>query len=183
MVKTPTRRGFGTTIIERSIPYELKGEAEIRYELTGVRARFTVPLRFVSPAPEAKDCSPAPADDCPAPPCAISGMVLLVEDNIIIALEGEEMLLELGAKAVEMASSVKEALRIIAAKTPDFAVLDVNLGTETSLPVAERLRALNVPFVFATGYGEGFIIPPALGAVPVVKKPFDINALRSAFSK
>jgi two-component sensor histidine kinase len=30
-VKAPTRRGFGSTIIERSIPYELKGEAEIRY--------------------------------------------------------------------------------------------------------------------------------------------------------
>ncbi|WP_245259591.1 HWE histidine kinase domain-containing protein [Methylobacterium sp. 10] len=181
-VKAPTRRGFGTTIIERSIPYELKGEAEIRYELTGVQARFTVPLRFVSPAPKMEARSVAPADDCPAPSCALSGMVLLVEDNIIIALEGEEMLLRLGAEAVEMASSVKEAFRIISARPPDFAVLDVNLGTETSLPVAERLRALNVPFVFATGYGEGFIIPPALGAVPVVKKPFDIEALRSAFS-
>ncbi|MHC2021346.1 HWE histidine kinase domain-containing protein [Methylobacterium sp. CM6247] len=181
-VKAPTRRGFGTTIIERSIPYELKGEAEIRYELTGVRARFTVPLRFVSPAPVAEARSVAPADDCPAPPCVLSGVVLLVEDNIIIALEGEEMLLQLGAEAVEMASSVKEALRIIAASPPDFAVLDVNLGTETSLPVAEQLQALNVPFVFATGYGESFVIPPALGFVPVVKKPFDVKALRSAFS-
>ena len=181
-VKAPTRRGFGTTIIERSVPYELKGEAEIRYELTGVQARFTVPLRFVSPAPKMEARSIGPADDCPVPPCALSGMVLLVEDNIVIALEGEEMLLRLGAEAVEMASSVKEALRIIAARVPDFAVLDVNLGIETSLPVAERLRALNVPFVFATGYGEGFVIPPALGAVPIVKKPFDIDALRSAFS-
>ncbi|MCJ2079702.1 HWE histidine kinase domain-containing protein [Methylobacterium sp. J-090] len=179
-VKAPTRRGFGTTIIERSIPYELKGDAKIRYELTGVMARFTVPMRFVSPAPERKILSIKGLEDCPAPPCALSGMVLLVEDNIVIALEGEEMLLQLGADAVEMASSVKEALRIIEARPPDFAVLDVNLGTETSLLVAERLRALNVPFIFATGYGESFVIPPALGAVTVVKKPFDVDALRSA---
>jgi CheY-like chemotaxis protein len=183
VVKAPTRRGFGTTIIERSIPYELKGEAEIRYELTGVRARFSLPLHLVRPALEPQAPSIDPADDCPAPPCALSGMVLLVEDNIVIALEGEEMLLQLGAEVVEMASSVREALRIIAARSPDLAVLDVNLGNETSLPVAERLRGLNVPFVFATGYGEGFAVPPALGAVRIVKKPFDLGALRSAFSR
>ncbi|HAW55635.1 MAG TPA: hypothetical protein DCX29_12195, partial [Hyphomonas sp.] len=32
----PVRRGFGSTIIERSIPYELGGRAEIRFEVTGV---------------------------------------------------------------------------------------------------------------------------------------------------
>ena len=51
VVKPPARRGFGTTLIERSIPFELKGETKIRYELTGVEARFVVPATFVRLAP------------------------------------------------------------------------------------------------------------------------------------
>ncbi len=62
-MQAPTRRGFGATIIERSIPYELKGEAEVRYELTGVEARFTLPPSLVRIAPQAavKAAKPAAA--------------------------------------------------------------------------------------------------------------------------
>ncbi|MEM6858830.1 MAG: sensor histidine kinase [Pseudomonadota bacterium] len=54
-VQTPTRRGFGSTIIERSIPFELKGREDIRFRLTGFEADFTIPDRYVtvrSPAGE-----------------------------------------------------------------------------------------------------------------------------------
>ena len=44
-VTPPMRRGFGTTIIERSIPYDLAGESEIHYELLGLRARLVIPAR------------------------------------------------------------------------------------------------------------------------------------------
>ena len=57
---------------------------------------------------------------------------------------------------------------------PDLAVLDVNLGAETSVPVARALRASGVPFVFATGYGSDFSLPEDLSGVPVVNKPYDI---------
>ena len=43
----PTRRGFGTTIIERSVPHDLNGDASIRYEFLGVRAKFKIPAKFV----------------------------------------------------------------------------------------------------------------------------------------
>ena len=39
-------------------------------------------------------------------------------------------------------------------------------------------RLLRVPFVFATGYGESFRIPPELGAVPLVRKPYTADTLR-----
>ena len=42
-VQPPSRRGFGTTIIERSIPFDLKGDAELRFDLLGVHAHFTIP--------------------------------------------------------------------------------------------------------------------------------------------
>lgn len=183
-VKPPTRRGFGTTLIERSIPYELEGEAEISYELTGVRGRFAVPARYVRPAPVAPPIPTHRARERVAKPDAalLTGSVLVVEDNMIIALEAEELLGTLGAKAVDMAASVHDALRQIEAGRPSFALLDVNLGSETSLPVARRLSALGVPFAFATGYGESFRIPPELGAVPLMKKPYTADTLRQALA-
>ncbi|MDF9861374.1 CheY-like chemotaxis protein [Methylorubrum pseudosasae] len=179
-VRAPTRRGFGTTIIERSIPYELQGEAEVRYELTGVEARFTLPPAFVQAAPPATS---APGlREAAAVPLRLTGTVLLVEDNMIIALEAEELLTALGADAVDMAASTRDALRLIEASPPDRALLDVNLGSETSIPVARRLAELGIPYAFATGYGESFRIPTDLSTVPVVKKPYDVDALRRAFA-
>ncbi|MCJ2032929.1 HWE histidine kinase domain-containing protein [Methylobacterium sp. J-068] len=182
-VKPPTRRGFGTTLIERSIPYELKGEAEITYELTGLRGRFVVPARYVRAAPVAPAQPQRGRESTPdLDPIALSGTVLVVEDNMIIALEAEEILASLGARAVDMAGSVYEALRQIEASRPSFALLDVNLGSETSLPVARHLSKIGVPFVFATGYGESFRIPPELGTVAMIKKPYTADTLRRALA-
>ena len=179
VVRAPTRRGFGTTIIERSIPYELKGEAEIRYELTGVVARFTLPAALVRPALRATPKVVGTA--APEPPRRLAGSILVVEDNMIIALETEEMLASLGATNVDMASSTRDALRLIDAAPPARALLDVNLGSETSIAVARKLFELGIPYAFATGYGDGFRIPGDLAQVPVVKKPYSTEDLLRAF--
>ena len=179
-VRAPSRRGFGTTIIERSIPYELKGEAEVRYEVAGVEARFTVPPAFVRAAPPVTAKEPSSAK-APRAMTQLTGAILVVEDNMIIALEAEEVLLSLGANAVDTAATTREALRLIDAMPPGRAVLDVNLGSETSIPVARKLAELGIPYVFATGYGDSFRIPPDLANVPVVKKPYSAEDLQRAF--
>ena len=46
-VQPPSRRGFGTTIIERSIPFDLNGDAELRFDLLGVQAHFVIPANYV----------------------------------------------------------------------------------------------------------------------------------------
>ncbi|WP_267358585.1 MULTISPECIES: HWE histidine kinase domain-containing protein [unclassified Methylobacterium] len=178
-VRALTRRGFGTTIIERSIPYELKGEAEVHYELTGVVARFTLPAALVKAA---KRVAPKVVGAA-APERArrLAGSTLVVEDNMIIALEAEEMLASLGADKVDMASSTRDALRLIDAAPPARALLDVNLGSETSIAVARKLFELGIPYAFATGYGDGFRIPEDLAEVAVVKKPYGAEDLLRAF--
>src|SRR6185369_4861832 len=80
-VQPPSRRGFGTTIIERSVPFDLKGDAEIRFDLLGVQATFVIPANFVqllSPIggpqmriEEQKSAAPR-----------ISETALIVEDNL-----------------------------------------------------------------------------------------------------
>jgi CheY-like chemotaxis protein len=134
--------------------------------------------------------APSPTDPSDAVPVRklqsteplLAGAALVVEDNIIIALDAEEMLQELGAERVETAASVREALRLIQESTPNFALLDLNLGSESSLPVAERLRELNVPVIFATGYGDNHNLPPSLRGIPVIDKPFTLATLRAALA-
>ena len=104
--------------------------------------------------------------------------VLVVEDEALIGMLLEDELLRAGAEVVGPACSVKEALELINQMAADgglsAAVLDINLEGETVSPVADRLAALSVPFVFATGYGEGYN-RGLHAAAPILAKPFDGN--------
>jgi hypothetical protein len=53
------------------------------------------------------------------------------------------------------------------------AVLDVNLRGRASTPIAEALQIRGVPFVVASGYGQGKLESPVLDAAPRLSKPFD----------
>ena len=116
----------------------------------------------------------------PTSGAALHGLsVLVVEDETIVSLLVESMLTDLGCKDVWYASSVEEALVILAERTPDAAVLDVNLDGETAYPIARHLDAAEVPFVFATGYGASGISDEWAGR-PVIQKPFQSDTLASA---
>jgi len=107
--------------------------------------------------------------------------VLVVEDEPIISLLLESMLRDLGCDDVWYASGVEAALEILAQRTPDAAVLDVNLAGEPAYPVARRLAAVAVPFVFATGYGAGGI-DREWNTRPVIQKPFHYEMLAAALA-
>lgn len=107
--------------------------------------------------------------------------VLLVEDEAIIAMMVEDLLAELGCARIWHAGRIADALRLIAERRPAAAVLDVNLAGDTVFPVAERLEALNTPFVFTTGY-EADIVPPRWRGRPFVQKPIDAANLAAALT-
>ena len=182
-VQAPTRRGFGSTVIERSIPFELKGETEIRYELTGVEARMVIPGAYARENENMVSRLEASNRNEPEVEAGLSGHVLLVEDNMLIALDAEDMLAELGADTVVTAASVDDAMRQIDMQTPSFALLDVNLGNGTSLPVAERLSEMGVPFMFASGYGTKVPLPDTMSDVQMVAKPYTASILKMFLAK
>jgi len=97
--------------------------------------------------------------------------VLIVEDDAIIALDFEDTILDIGVKAVRTAGSAARALELIAERAPDFALLDVGLAGGNSFAVAERLHALQIPFVFVTGYSSDIGLPPRLNGTPMLPKP------------
>jgi light-regulated signal transduction histidine kinase (bacteriophytochrome)/CheY-like chemotaxis protein len=174
-VRAPTRRGFGSTVIERSIPFDLNGEASVQFALAGVKAEFTIPASFVKVP---REPLPVPTRQAPgAHGVRLAGRAMVVEDNMIIALDAESTLEAMGADGVEVVPSVAEALRVIDKARPDFAILDVNLGSESSFPIADRLMALGVPIVFATGYGKNVEFPERFADVPVVSKPYNEDSL------
>ncbi|MCK1358638.1 response regulator [Bradyrhizobium sp. 199] len=106
--------------------------------------------------------------------------VLVVEDDPIIAIDFEDRLLGFGVTDVRTVGSVRQALDAIVNRAPDFALLDVELVRETSFAVAERLIALNIPFVFVTGYGAEARIPPEFSRQPRLQKPCSSDALEAA---
>lgn len=106
--------------------------------------------------------------------------VLIVEDDPLIALDFEDRILGFGVKSVRAAGSVAGALDLIADRLPDFVLLDVALVREKSFAVAERLQALNVPFVFITGYGSEAKLPPEFANTPLLPKPCPSDALEAA---
>lgn len=186
-VSPPTRKGFGTTIIDRSVPYDLGGSASIDYDPKGVRATFRIPARHLSEPrviPDGRAIKyPRPAVGHPqaAPDDLLRGQsVLLVEDSLIIALDAEDIATRLGADSVSTAATVDGALDSIHAARPSFAILDINLGDRNSYPIADRLAELNIPFLFATGYGEQANLPMEHRGRLVVQKPYTLENLARA---
>ncbi|HEY8067115.1 MAG TPA: response regulator [Methylosinus sp.] len=110
---------------------------------------------------------------------AFGRRVLVVEDEPLIALALEETLAEHGFHVVASAQTVAVALRHVASAQFDVALLDLAIGAESVEPVADRLAAMGLPFVFATGYGRS-ALPPAHAARPIVAKPFRTEALIAA---
>src|SRR3954466_1065164 len=110
--------------------------------------------------------------------------VLVVEDEAIVAMLVEDKLAEAGAMVLGPAGSVAEALRLIEAAATDGglsgAVLDINLDGIGVAPVADRLAALGVPFLFATGWVVDGPLVGGHAAVPVLEKPFDSRTLVAA---
>ena len=111
------------------------------------------------------------------PPTAGRRRVLVVEDEVIVAMLIEDMLGDLGYDVVALSTHLDEALTFARTMPIDVAVLDVNLNGEMSFPVADVLRARGIPFVFATGYGPRVLGAPYVGT-PTLQKPFQIGELQ-----
>jgi two-component sensor histidine kinase len=193
-VAPPTRRGFGSTLLERVTGRELGGEARMEFAPAGVRVAITADataLARADRAPEPAAAAQAATEPDEPKDGASSGVfaadavkdrrILIVEDAVLLALELEASLTEAGAKVIGVAANVDEALRL--AMTPfDVAVLDANLNGVPVTPVAEALRRMSRPFIFATGYGDAAPAPEGFDA-PVVRKPYNVAQIAAAVAE
>ncbi|GGI81186.1 response regulator [Polymorphobacter multimanifer] len=96
--------------------------------------------------------------------------ILVVEDEWLIGDLIEDILSEAGFRVCGPAGSVEQALLLLKNKTIDAAILDINLGTERSFPIAERLKEQGTPFMFMTGYTASEV-PEEFSGSPIMSKP------------
>lgn len=171
-VVPPTRRGFGTALIERSLKAE-GGVAVSDYAPDGLR--WTLDLPYAGRPRMAPATRAAPS---PAPPHGATGSVslegrrfLIIEDEPLVMLELVDLLTGAGAVVAGQASSRSDALELARTRQVDGALLDGNLQGEMVDDIAAALAARDIPFLFVSGYGREHL-PVEFDRVVAVTKPF-----------
>ncbi|TXL82129.1 response regulator [Vineibacter terrae] len=105
--------------------------------------------------------------------------VLIVEDEILMAILHEDVLRDVGCRHLAVAASVDEAVDKVRAWQPHAAILDLNLQGEKSFPVADALDAAGVPFVIVSGHNRS-ILPAHHAGRPFLDKPYPPQLLLAA---
>ena len=106
--------------------------------------------------------------------------MLIVEDEMCLALMLEDILLDAGY-AVLKAARLPAALALAQSATIDAAILDINLAGTRVFPAADALRMRSIPFLFTSGYGENGL-PPEYQHWPMLQKPYGVASLQKALA-
>jgi DNA-binding response OmpR family regulator len=105
--------------------------------------------------------------------------VLIVEDEMLIAMMLQDMVSDAGLEVEGVANSLNAGMDLASRADFDLAILDVNLNGEEVYPVAEILKRRGIPFIFSTGYGAGGL-KSGFDGTPQVVKPFQQSLLMAA---
>ncbi len=107
--------------------------------------------------------------------------VLIVEDEMLIALMLQDMLSDAGHIVEGVAHSLPAGLDLARTASAELAILDINLNGEEAYPIAEVLQNRSIPFIFSTGYGSDTVKPEYVWA-PRLMKPYQQDLLNAAIS-
>ena len=183
-VVPPQVRGFGSTVLKSSIERQLHGRLNLDWRPEGLVCELWLPADQLAVADTLRPPAPAAAPR-PAVPAALLSQqrLLIVEDELLVALQLETLATEAGCAVVGSAASSVEARAILAAHAPTMALLDINLGTERSYDFADTLMARGVPFAFCTGYAGDGEVPDRFKGCIRLTKPVDAAQLRQVLGQ
>lgn len=82
--------------------------------------------------------------------------ILIVEDEAMLALDLSFAMEDAGAQVMGPVHSLDNALALVGREgfRANAAILDVDLAGRDVYPVAEKLAAMGIPFLFHTGHGD-----------------------------
>jgi PAS domain S-box-containing protein len=113
----------------------------------------------------------------------MTGKVLIVEDEPIVALDLQQELEKFGCEVVALAESADEALLAVEETQPDLALMDLHIvGSLDGIQTARLLRdAYQVPSIFVTAYSDDVTIERAVREMPYgyLTKPFQTRELKA----
>ena len=96
--------------------------------------------------------------------------ILVIEDELLIALFIEELICEIGYRVSGVAYTVALARQELVKRNFDAVLCDINIGGQYHLEIADRLIELDIPFAFVTGYD--YLVEPRHEKLPILQKPF-----------
>lgn len=106
--------------------------------------------------------------------------ILIVEDEVIIAMDLEDIVGEIGADIAATCHSLPTAMQLAESLECDAAILDVDVNGQAVFPVAEKLRERGIPFLFSTGHFPLTNITDRFADTPICPKPVNQRNLRIA---
>jgi CheY-like chemotaxis protein len=176
----PSQEGFGLTVLNAAAQ-DLGAKATCDFKASGLVYTLEGPFQMTQSAsaggPKTEIAQPKPGTasrSANGKPCR----VLVVEDEGLVALQLRADLEDAGHFVVGPARSLAQGLALAEEKDIDAALIDVRLGRDSSVPIADRLLARSIPFAFATGYADMTMLPDHLRAIPRLSKPYAPQEIR-----
>jgi CheY-like chemotaxis protein len=184
VVTAPTRRGFGSILIERALAMETDGQATLCYLPSGVVCNVALPAASLAHTPTKADQAPITFATIPEQPKRPGDgiRILVVEDSFMTISMLELVFQGFGWTMVGPASRVSKALALVQTESFDAVLLDVNLDGEMSWEVAAALNLRGIPFVFSTGYEMSALLPESLKGSKFIRKPYNVDDLEKSIS-
>ncbi len=105
--------------------------------------------------------------------------VLVVEDEALVALDLEDMLLDIGFKDVVLCNSIEAAEITLSDRSFSYMVFDLNLDGKSSVPLIEKVLGSDVRIVVASGYDAKSVELPD-PSIPRITKPYRFAELQQA---
>lgn len=109
--------------------------------------------------------------------------VLLVEDEMLTAIDLSCEIEDSGGETIGPATSVKDALRLLEREAVTAAILDVNVRDGETMPVAAVLIGRGIPFILHTGAVLPSRLRTRFGGAPVHIKPTSSRRLIAALAR
>ncbi len=109
-------------------------------------------------------------------------IVLIAEDESLIAISYEEMVIEAGATVGGSFPTCKSAEEWLHFHHPDLAIIDIELRDGSSVELAKKLCGRNIPFFIVSGYPASQDVDDVFKSAPWIEKPLVFGALQSALS-
>ena len=184
VVVRPSRKGFGTTLIERALAMETGGGATISYPATGIVCEVSLPATSISSLIVVSEPPAVVATGAAMTATIVDAYrVLVIEDSFLVMMAIEDLFEQLGWKIIGPATRVDEALELARTEEFDAAFVDINLAGEMSWPVAAVLKERGIPFAFSTGYNLDTLLPASLHGTEIVNKPYQLNDVERCIRK
>lgn len=117
---------------------------------------------------------------------AVSGRVLIIEDEAIIAMDLESIVADLGHRVIGVARTRDDAVKLAAKEAPDLVLADIQLADNSSGidAVNDILGALgHRPVIFITAFPERLLTGDRPEPAFLISKPFSEEQVRSAVSQ